>query len=126
MNDIESAFKSQGFMLSQSLRRLENHQTRTTVGNALTSSDGLQALWHRSRELHYVAHFREPLDVNVGDIGYITGNPLRFIRLDNVYDEISDGYIHNSKSSQSWPLDRWTTEEVQGIRRYVLKIVLFK
>lgn len=123
-DNIESAFKRQGLMLSQSLRRLENLQTRANMDNTPASSDVLlRALWHHSRELHYVASFRDPLDVDVGDIGYVTGNPPQFVRLDNVFDEISDGNIKNSTipTSRSYPRDRWTTEEVQGIVRHTFR-----
>jgi hypothetical protein len=114
-------------MLSQLLERLEL-RTRTNVDNTLASSDALPgALWHRSRELHYVAHFREPLDVDVGDIGYITGNPPQFVCLNNVFGEISDGYIQNSRipTSRYSFSDRWTTETVQGIVRYVFEMMFF-
>jgi len=72
-DNIESAFKRQGFMLSQCIRRLEKIQSQTNIENGpAPREDLLRALWHRSRELHYAAHFREPLDIEIGDIGYIT------------------------------------------------------
>jgi hypothetical protein len=82
----------------------------------------LRALWPRSRELHYVAHYSEPLGVKVGDIGYISWQPPQFTSLDNVYGEISDGHfagLHVSiQPLRKLPRDRWFTEEVQGIIRY--------
>jgi len=128
MDHIESAFRRQGLMLSQSLKRFEDLQTRGNVDSSPATSDGLsRVLWHHSRELHYVAHFREPLDMDVGDIGYIIGDPPQFIRLDNVFDKISDRNMQNSRIeiSPSWPPDRWIMEEVQGIQRYAFEVVLF-
>jgi hypothetical protein len=53
----------------------------------------LRVLWHPSPELHYVTHFCEPLDVKVGDIGYVTRFPsLHFVHLANVYHKLADGY----------------------------------
>ncbi|KAJ6578776.1 hypothetical protein DFH09DRAFT_1077699 [Mycena vulgaris] len=40
---------------------------------AIKSNKVLRAFWRRSRELHYVAHFQEPLRIDVGDIGYVSG-----------------------------------------------------
>jgi len=84
----------------------------------------LRALWHCSRELHYVAHFREPLDIDAGHIGYITGNPSQFGRLDNVYDDIRSEEIFPDRGIRPWrytPRDRWTKAEVQGIIRHTFR-----
>ena len=124
-DDIEGAFKRQGLMLSQSLWKLENIQSTKKFNNAPANPDDvLRALWHRSRELHYVAHFREPLDVDIGDIGYITGNPPQFTCLDNVYEKISDGHLlpRRIQRSRFTPQGRWNTEEVQGIVRCVSEV----
>lgn len=124
-DNIESAFKRQGLMLSQSIRRLEDIQSRPNANDTLAPRDDvLRALWHRSRELHYVAHFCEPLDVDIGDIGYITGDPPQFTRLDNVTDKIMSEEIYPDQGIQKsrfTPLDRWTTEEVNGIVRWVFR-----
>jgi hypothetical protein len=128
MDHIESAFRRQGLMLSQSLKRFENLQARGNEDSSSATSDSLsRVLWHHSRELHYVAHFREPLDMDVGDIGYIIGDPPRFIRLDNVFNKISDRNMQHSRIEipPSWPPDRWITEEVQGIQRYAFEVVFF-
>ncbi|KIM76228.1 hypothetical protein PILCRDRAFT_653568 [Piloderma croceum F 1598] len=116
---IESAFKRQGLMLSQSIRRLEKIQSCTTFdGTQVGHDDLLRALWHRSRELHYVAHFREPLDVDIGDIGYIIGDPPQLIQLANVSNEIQSWKSVSGKGiqrSRFTPRDRWTTQEVKGV-----------
>lgn len=113
-------------MLSQCIRQLGEIQLRTAFdGTQLARDDLLRALWHRSRELHYVAHFREPLDVDIGDIGYITGDPPQFTRLDNVSDEIQSGKLFPDtgiRKSRFTPRDRWTTREVEGVVRCVLPI----
>lgn len=124
---IQSAFKRQGLLLSQSHRQLV--KLRATE-KASTSPDDLllRSLWHRSRELHYVGHFREPLDVDVGDIGYIIGIPPQFVRLKNVCDRLSDGTFQHlktkAKTSRFIPRDRWTTEVVQGVVRHVFDVIL--
>ncbi|KAF7373634.1 hypothetical protein MSAN_00573800 [Mycena sanguinolenta] len=83
---IEKAFKRESLVLSQALRELV-----ARVHNPLTSSEPdtqvLRVMWRR--ELHYVAHFREPLDLDIGDIGYITGDPPRFVRLANNHFAVS-------------------------------------
>lgn len=76
-----------------------------------------------------MAHFREPLDVEVGDIGYIIGDPPQFIRLDNIYDQIHPGKAFPDLGIQKFhfdPPDRWTTEEVQGVVRYVSDLIIFE
>lgn len=116
---IGAAFKRQGLMLAQALRRLEE---RKRLEFPTTNPDGflLHALSHRSRELQYVAHFREPIVVDAGDIGYVTGNPPQFIRLCNVSDEISDGKFPDPgiQKVRFSPPGRWSTQEVQGIVRW--------
>jgi hypothetical protein len=125
---IESAFKRQGLMLAECLRQFES---RMNPNNTLASPDLLHALlWGCSRELHYVAHFRDPLDldVDVGDIGYITGNPPKFTRLANISNEICDIDIPYSRVEpfRPTPADRWATEKVQGIVRCVSDVSLFE
>jgi hypothetical protein len=113
-------------MLSQSIRRLEEIQSCTTFdGTQVGHDDLLRALWHRSQELHYVAHFCEPLDVDIGDIGYITGDPPQFTQLANVSNEIQSGKSVSGmgiQRSRFTPRDRWTTQEVQGVVRCVFPI----
>ena len=119
---IEGAFKRQGLMLSQSLRKLEIIQSNNILSRTPAQpGDLLRALWDRSRELHYVAHFREPLTLDVGDIGYISGSPPKFTCLDNVYDRISDRELlpRRIENFRFSPQGRWKTEEVQGVVRYV-------
>jgi hypothetical protein len=117
-------------MLSQSIRRLEKIQSHTNFSDTpVPCDDLLRALWHHSKEIHYVAHFREPLDVEVGDIGYIIGDPPQFIRLDNIYDQIHPGKAFPDLGIQKFhfdPPDRWTTEEVQGVVRYVSDLIVFE
>ncbi|KAF8192811.1 hypothetical protein K438DRAFT_1969932 [Mycena galopus ATCC 62051] len=115
---IEKAFKSEALVLSQALRELQGR-----VHNPLTAPDSqvLHAMWRRFRELHYVAHFREPLDVDVGDIGYITGNPQKFICLANVHSRVGDGWDLGPKRIQPFhfvPANQWTTTTVAGIVRH--------
>ncbi|KAJ6578790.1 hypothetical protein DFH09DRAFT_1148317 [Mycena vulgaris] len=121
---IENAFKSEGLVLAQALRDL-----RTIIYNPLEAPDAqvLRAMWRRSRELHYIAHFREPLYVDVGDIGYITGDPPQFIRLANVRPKITDvrwgGWNHGRpkvKPFRFLPRDKWKTsrDPVTGIIRH--------
>jgi hypothetical protein len=119
---IESAFKRQALMLTEARTRLERSELGTMPqGNSRQPDEKLlRALWPRSRELHYVAHFREPLDVKTGDIGYITGKPeLRFVRLANVYREISDNHYFTDGTIplRREPVDRWTREVVEGAVR---------
>ncbi|KAJ7092472.1 hypothetical protein B0H15DRAFT_175232 [Mycena belliarum] len=100
---IEMAFKSEGPVLHQALRELRNMR--------------------RSTKLHYTAHFREPLDVDVGDIGYITGDPPQFIRLANVRSRIGDKWTDEPRVIEPLrflPADQWATTVVSGVIRYVL------
>jgi len=110
-------------MLSQSIRRLEKIQSCTTSrGTQVGHDELLRALWHRSRELHYVAHFREPLDVDTGDIGYITGDPPQFTRLANVSNEIQSGKSvpgRGIQRSRFTPRNRWTTRKIKGVVRWM-------
>jgi hypothetical protein len=120
---IEMAFKRQALMLFQSRRRLMDAEIQPVTNingrSALPDELLLRALWPCSRELHYVAHYSKPLDVRVGDIGYISGNPPKFTGLDNVYEEISDGHVQSESVQplRMLPVDRWSTEEVQGVVR---------
>jgi hypothetical protein len=84
-------------------------------------------MWRRFRELHYVAHFREPLDVDVGDVGYIMGSPPKFILLANVRDQLAGGWNFGDRKVEPLrfvPASGWTTTTVAGIVRYVY-ILLF-
>ncbi|KAJ7658478.1 hypothetical protein B0H17DRAFT_1145578 [Mycena rosella] len=113
---IEMAFKREGLVLAQALRDLH---TTINIHNPLEASDAqvLRAMWRRSRELHYVANFREPLDIDVGDIGYIAGNPPKFVRLANVCSAIGDGWEHGPREIQPFrffPVDKWDTTDVAG------------
>ncbi|KAF7369797.1 hypothetical protein MVEN_00312200 [Mycena venus] len=113
---IEMAFKSEGLVLSQVHRELQ-----ASLHDPLAPPDAQvrHALWRRARELHYVAHYREPLDIDIGDIGYITGD--KFIRLDNVQSQISDGWNHGPRKAQAFrfvPDNQWTTSTVAGIIRH--------
>lgn len=125
-DNIEDAFKRQALMLNRSLRQLESIQlSGGTDGTSAPASDLLRALWnHARRELHYVSHFREPLEVDVGDIGFITGDPPKFTRVENVADKICDKKFPDSgvKKFRFNPKGRWTTEEVQGITRSVFHV----
>jgi hypothetical protein len=123
---IEAAFKRQASMLLESRERLVGFQSATPLQNISTHADNslLRALWPRSRELHYVVHYREPLDLDVGDIGYITGSyPARFVRLANVYKEITDSHFtpQEVEPFRCLPPDRWTRENINGIMRCVLE-----
>ncbi|KAJ6492905.1 hypothetical protein C8R47DRAFT_425992 [Mycena vitilis] len=118
---IEMAFKSEGLVLAQAYQDL-----RASVHNPLAPADArvLQAMWHRgrSRELHYVAHFHEPLDIDIGDIGYITGNPPKFVQLKNVRSEIADKIglslpPKKVKPLRPIPRNKWFTTVVAGIHR---------
>ncbi|KAJ7699296.1 hypothetical protein B0H17DRAFT_1196382 [Mycena rosella] len=120
--NIETAFKNQGLMLFQALRDL-----RTAVHNPLAPPDTqvLQAMWRRWRELHYVAHFREPLRLDVGDIGYVSGNPPQFTRLANVRKKLMDGvfpYVPpRVKPLRAAPFKRWMSKVVNGVTRHSFK-----
>ncbi|KAJ7153462.1 hypothetical protein C8R43DRAFT_446718 [Mycena crocata] len=117
---IEMAFKNEGLKLSQALRELS-----MAVKNPLSSNaQGLPALWPRWPELHYAAHFREPLVLDAGDIGYISGHPPQFTKLANVSAEITRGLIGGLPSSfrvkplRCMPFKRWRTKVVNGITRH--------
>ncbi|KAJ6463557.1 hypothetical protein C8R45DRAFT_523021 [Mycena sanguinolenta] len=114
---IEKAFKSEGHILSQALRGLTArvHNPSTPPG---PDTQGLRLTWRR--ELHYVAHFREPLDLDIGDIGYIMGDPPRFVRLANVHSQISDGHSepYRIEPFRFVPENGWTTTTVGGIIRH--------
>ncbi|KAJ7756349.1 hypothetical protein B0H16DRAFT_1539642 [Mycena metata] len=120
---IEMAFKSEGLVLSQALREL-----RAIVRSPRGPSDTqvLRAMWRRSNELHYVAHFREPLEIDVGDIGYVVGDPPRFVRLANVRPRITDGqWVFKPPMVQPFrclPPDKWTRTTVQGIIRHEYRL----
>ncbi|KAJ7146205.1 hypothetical protein C8R44DRAFT_9413 [Mycena epipterygia] len=119
---IEMAFNSEGLLLAQALREL-----RATVYNPLAPPDVqvLRAMWHRSRELHYVVHLKEPLDIDVGDIGYITNDPPRFVRLANVRSHIMGGWQDGPRETQPFrfiPADKWNTEVVAGITRHSFRL----
>ncbi|KAJ7457034.1 hypothetical protein FB451DRAFT_601064 [Mycena latifolia] len=107
-------------MLSQALREL-----RKAVQNPLAPPDAqvLRAIWRGSRE-HYVAHFREPLRIDVGDIGYVSGNPPRFTRLANISEKITDGVcigFPRIKPIRTAPYKRWRTVVVHGVTRHSFK-----
>lgn len=108
-------------MLNQIQRHLQEMQSQPRLGTSSEANRLLRALWRRhSRELHYVAHYREPLLIDVGDIGYVIGNPPKFICLDSVSDEILDDLkIQQSavKRSRFIPKGRWTTKEINGVIR---------
>ncbi|KAJ7353123.1 hypothetical protein DFH08DRAFT_855983 [Mycena albidolilacea] len=115
---IENAFKSEGLVLSQALRELH-----ASVHNPLAPPDEqvLRAMWRRFRELHYVAHFREPLDVDVGDVGYIMGSPPKFILLANVRDQLVGEWNFGDRKVEPLrfvPANGWTTTTVAGIVRH--------
>lgn len=121
---IELAFKRQALMLSESRRRLMEigvQSGRNIESQSLRRDDLLRAFWSRSRDLHYVAHYLEPLEVEIGDIGYISGRPPRFTRLDNIYPEITGRCIPRKRflQHQRFPSGRWTWEDVQGVVRCV-------
>lgn len=101
-------------MLSQYIKQLEIVQSRTSSGDTpVPHGDLLLALWHRSRELHYDAHFSEPLDMDAGDIGYIIHDPLQFVRLDNMYEQIHSGRESLDLGVQHLrftPPDKWNTK----------------
>jgi hypothetical protein len=49
---------------------IQSHAMENTPGH-LNRGDVLRAvLLHRSSELHYTAYFRDPLDIDIGDIRY--------------------------------------------------------
>jgi hypothetical protein len=76
-------------------------------------------LAQNSKELHYVAHFQEPLELEAGDIGFITRNPDRFNKLDNAFDEIGDVFPpHPVQEIRFTPKNRWETSVVDGVVRY--------
>lgn len=110
-------------MLSQSLRHLQELQSQTNSNDTEPSEANhlLRALWRRhSRELHYVAHYQEPLVVEVGDIGYVTGNPPQFICLENVDYEFPGLMEIRSvavKKSRFTPKGRWRSQEIDGVIR---------
>ncbi|KAJ7630106.1 hypothetical protein DFH06DRAFT_1480186 [Mycena polygramma] len=119
---IEMAFKSEGLVLAQAYQDLH-----ASVHNPLAPADArvLQAMWHRgrSRELHYVAHFHEPLDIDIGDIGYITGDPPEFVQLVNVRSRIADKIALSLPPKKIKPLrpiprNKWFTTIVAGINRH--------
>jgi hypothetical protein len=120
---IEMAFKRQALMLFQSRVRLMDADIPSVADTnseaPLPDERLLRALWPCSRELHYLAECSEPLDIEVGDIGYISGHPPQFTRLENVYEEISDGHVNldSLQPLRMLPAGRWSTEEVQGIIR---------
>lgn len=109
-------------MLSQSLRRLEGVQDATVPEQPQQKlvTALLHALGPSKRDVHYVSHFQEPLDINVGDVGYIKGSPPRFTRLDNTYAAIGDASFIPNNAIQKFrltPRNRWSTQEVDGIIR---------
>lgn len=109
-------------MLSQSLRRLEGVQDATVPDRPQQQLAPalLRALGPSLRDVHYVSHFQEPLDLNVGDVGYIKGNPPEFTRLDNTYAAIGDTSFIPKNAIQKFrltPHNRWSTQEVGGIIR---------
>jgi hypothetical protein len=101
---------------------IQSHAMENTPGHLNRGDVPRAALLHRSSELHYTAHFRDPLDIDIGDIGYITGDPPQFVWLDNVSSKMSPmGAFrdHGVQKSRFAHRDRWTTEVVQGIVRFV-------
>ncbi|KAJ7042967.1 hypothetical protein C8F04DRAFT_59053 [Mycena alexandri] len=115
---IEMAFESEGRVLSQALCELRAN-VRSPGGPSDTQV--LRAMWRNRSELHYVANFREPLEIDVGDIGYIVGEPPRFVRLANVRPRITDGWAFEPLIVQPlkcFPPDKWTQTTVQGIIRH--------
>jgi hypothetical protein len=111
-------------MLSQSLRRLEGIQKPMVPDKPqqpTPPTNLLGALWPSLRDVHYVAHFQEPLLMNAGDVGYIKGNPPQFTRLRNVYTLLTDAkhLPRNTaiKAVRFSPDARWATQVVDGIRR---------
>ncbi|KAJ7153460.1 hypothetical protein C8R43DRAFT_1002045 [Mycena crocata] len=121
---IEMAFKSEGMLLAQVLRKLRADLRKPLALQVSADAQVLHAMSRRSRELHYVAHFRDPLEIDVGDIGYIIGKPPRFIPIENVRSELADGWEFGPRKVQPFrffPADRWTTTTVEGITRYTFQ-----
>ncbi|KAK7055534.1 hypothetical protein R3P38DRAFT_2847666 [Favolaschia claudopus] len=119
---IVLAFNSQGLVLDQAYRDLQaSIHCHPQSHSPSVNTQVLGAMWRRLHELHYVAHFREPLDVNIGDIGYITGNPPRFVRLKNMRSRVTDDWAPKSKKLRPLtliPPKWWTTSTVDGIVRH--------
>ncbi|KAK6993107.1 hypothetical protein R3P38DRAFT_117999 [Favolaschia claudopus] len=121
---IVQAFNSQGLVLAQAHRDLQTNvqvQRHGRPPGTPIDTQVLRAMWRRVRELHYVFHLRDPVDIDVGDIGYIAGTPPYFVRLANVRDRISDGWVHGArrvKPLRFVPKDQWTTSIVQGVVRH--------
>lgn len=112
-------------MLAQCLHDLasiQSHVQRTQNLSVPLGTDLLQAtLVNNSRELHYAAHFRDPLPIEAGDIGYITGNPPAFHCVEHAFSEVGDGVLIRDgiMEHRSTPLGRWETNEVGGVVRFV-------
>jgi hypothetical protein len=117
-------------MFSQTLVRLSKADVPLSAGIDSGSAPPDELLLQtlvlpRSSELHYVAHFSEPLQIKIGDIGYISGQPPRFTKLENAYREITDRTITDGRhfDESVWPLRklpprRWSTTQTRGITRY--------
>jgi hypothetical protein len=125
---IERAFQRQANMFKQAHESLlEDVAEDTGHGSPEPpQADILQALKAHQAELHFVAHFHDPLDIMAGDVGYITGTgPLRFVRLLNAYLAVSDGKMFSAEIqlTRCHPKTRWTREMVEGeIVRYVTRL----
>ncbi|KAJ6625981.1 hypothetical protein B0H10DRAFT_568119 [Mycena sp. CBHHK59/15] len=118
---IATAFRSEAELLSQALEKF--NEILLAPQYAVVPRD----IWHRTREFHYVLHLREPLSVDIGDIGYITGDPPRFVRLANVHAElITDGWRYAPLKIEPLrfsPVDRWTTTVVEGVTRHAFRLL---
>ncbi|KAJ7161062.1 hypothetical protein C8R46DRAFT_1106395 [Mycena filopes] len=112
---IEMAFKSEGLVLSQAFHELQTLVRRNPREPEPSDTQVLRA------NLHYAAHFREPLAIDVGDIGYIAGDPPQFVRLANVRTRITDGWAFEALRVQPFrcvPADKWTRTTVDGVVRH--------
>lgn len=116
---IVSSFSRQADLFEKVHQHLKEQYRMDLQSSDAPLLNVLSTLW---RELHYTVEFREPLDVNSGDIGYIPSDPsgLQFVRLANVYEGISDGYPCASqiKKYSHTPGGRWKKKVVEGVTRY--------
>ncbi|KAJ7054698.1 hypothetical protein C8F01DRAFT_1162617 [Mycena amicta] len=133
---IEAAFRKEGKLLARAHHDLGSNVRRNNPDLMLPPVEEQvlrRAMWHDrsgsgSRELHYVAHFKEPLVLDVGDIGYVTGDPPSFVALKNVRAEISDGFKDDSELPVPIPLrfepkNRWRTETIGGVIRHAFRFM---
>ncbi|KAF7307883.1 Arabinanase/levansucrase/invertase superfamily protein [Mycena kentingensis (nom. inval.)] len=131
---IEFAFKKELQLLTRAHGELETTLQRASDGAGAglgvppVEEQVLHSMWRDrsgsgSRELHYVAHYKEPLVVDVGDVGYVTGMPPRFVWLASLKSELSDGW--NAPPipvpMRHEPRDRWETTIVEGITRHTFR-----